>query len=92
MHIHVVISQDEGQLASPYVLKENNWGSILHLQQPLFAEQGFCQYNISVFMFTLRTHLFGMAEHNAHLTIHSFPFIPLSAACMTLSHTFMLQA
>lgn len=46
MHIHIVSSQDGGQLVTLHVLKENNWESNLHLQHPLSVEQGFCQYTI----------------------------------------------
>lgn len=83
MHIHKVNPQAGGQLATMCVLKENKWESNPHLQHPLSVEQGFCRYTFSVFMFTLRSHLLGTAEHDSHLTIHSFPFISLSA----LSHT-----
>lgn len=92
MHIHTVNSRDGGQLATLYVFKENNRESDRHLKHPISVEQGFCQYTISVFMFTLRTHLFGTAEHDSHLTIHPFPFSSLSAACVTLSHTSILYA
>lgn len=91
LHIHIVNSQDGGQLATLFVLKANNWDSN---QQPFSVEQGFCQYTVSMFRFTLRTHLFGKADHKSLLTISILSplffisFISLPAAYM-IFHTVM---
>lgn len=51
MHIHIVNTQDGGQLATQYVFKENIWEANLHLQHLLALEQAFCQmYYLSVYV------------------------------------------
>lgn len=89
MHIRIVNSQDGGQLASLACFERKQLGfKPSPTTLPVCGTRSLPIYYLSVYVHTQDPFIWYTAEHNSHLTIHSFPFVP----SLTLSHTSILNA